>query len=333
LTGWLCACSQAQGTNLLPVATSEESWRFEGTILENVDISSVVMWGNGLVIGADEGHVIQVLKEDGAGRYVAHEDGHIPLAAKDKKIEVDVEAMAWDAGVLYVCGSHCRIRERVKPDEETVADNRKRLRKNERQRSRERLYRIEWTDNGPRVSQSVSLQDLIEDDKHLEDAVEIPSKENGVDIEGLAVGGTDELLIGFRGPVFRGNYVPVMALDTSDGFKEDKLDHELRFVNLGGRGIRGMTEAGDRFLLIGGPVGDEAMSYVLYAWDGKDAMPGTDDDGKQHVVPLCEIPVPNDGAKAEGIQYLGETAEEYRFLVVYDSAANGAATVYSCPKR
>jgi hypothetical protein len=333
LAGWPCACAHAQARSALPVATGESSWRFKGAILEDEDISCAVLQGDRLIIGADEGHVIQALKEESAGLYVADRSGHIvlPLKNEDEK-EVDVEAMALDNNVLYVVGSHCRARGRVDPDGETVAENRKSLRKNRREESRERLYRIELNADGARAKQWVSLHDLIEDDKHLEDASGVPSKENGVDIEGLAVGGQNELLVGFRGPVFRDNYVPVMAIDTSKGFEEDRLEYELRFIDLGGRGIRAMAETEEGFLLIGGPVGSEAVSYVLYAWDGKDALPGEDADGGQHVVPLCEIPLPHAAAKAEGLHLLEETGGTNRFLVVFDGVKNGEATVFTCPR-
>ena len=49
----------------------------------------------------------------------------------------------------------------------------------------------------------------------LQRFTQIPSKENGVDIEAIAVKGKDgdKLHLGFRGPVLRDNLVPIMVLD------------------------------------------------------------------------------------------------------------------------
>jgi hypothetical protein len=62
-----------------------------------------------------------------------------------------------------------------------------------------------------------------------------PSKENGIDIEGMAY--RDGLLyLGFRGPVLRDNYVPVMAVD----FEQPK-GYALSFVRLDDQGVRDMV--------------------------------------------------------------------------------------------
>jgi Protein of unknown function (DUF3616) len=94
------------------------------------------------------------------------------------------------------------------------------------------------------------LQGILKGDKILGPFTKIPSKENGTDIEGIAV--KDEtLFLGFRGPVRRENFVPVMVLQL-----DRPEDYELRFVNLDGHGIRDITAVENGFLIIGGPVGD-----------------------------------------------------------------------------
>ena len=97
----------------------------------------------------------------------------------------------------------------------------------------------------------------------------IPSKENGIDIEGIASDG-DKLYIGFRGPVLRGNYVPVMVIKDCD----NPSDYELLFVNLDGNGIRDICKVEDGFLIISGPMGDGVGNYQLYFWNGVDSIPG-----------------------------------------------------------
>ena len=164
----------------------------------------------------------------------------------------------------------------------------------------------------------------------------------------------DELLIGFRGPSLRGPYIPVLALKFKGGrFKTDAIRPEDRFLDLGGRGIRGMTEvSGGGFLVLGGPIGDEPTPFQLYFWDGQDALPGKDaPEAKDHVKPICRISCPDvrlDGekvtvlsenyvscdessAKAEGVEFVEIKEGEIRFIIAYDTAPNGAPTLFSCP--
>jgi len=47
---------------------------------------------------------------------------------------------------------------------------------------------------------------------------------------------------------------------------------------------------------------------------------------------LCIIPPPanNKDAKAEGITLIAKEGNTYRFIIVYDGAENGGATMFSC---
>ncbi len=162
------------------------------------------------------------------------------------------------------------------------------------------------------------------------------------------------MLVGFRGPSLRGPYIPVLALKFKNGqFKTGAIQTEDRFLDLGGRGIRDMTAVpGGGFLVLGGPVGDEPTPYQLYFWDGQDALPGKDAPrAKDRVKPICRISCPDvrlDGekvtvlsenyvscdessAKAEGVEFVEMKEGEIRFIIVYDTATNGAPTLFSCP--
>ena len=97
----------------------------------------------------------------------------------------------------------------------------------------------------------------------------LPSKENGVDIEGLAAK-DGALYLGFRGPVLRENFVPIARVDPS-GSDEP----ELLFVKLGGRGVRDIAATTDGFLILAGPNGDQDWSFELFHWDGRDMVTGS----------------------------------------------------------
>ena len=84
----------------------------------------------------------------------------------------------------------------------------------------------------------------------------------------------EKLYLGFRGPVLRGNYVPVMVTQFQDIAQDSK--YELRYVNLNGNGIRDLVAIDDGFLVLAGAVGDGITPYQIYFWDGQDVIPGTD---------------------------------------------------------
>jgi hypothetical protein len=332
----------------LPEARKDGTLQFRGKILEAENVSGIDHRGKFLVIGADEGAKIQVLERVDKGVYQAHLSREISLKLKKKKFklknrEVDIEGIAWGNEYVYVVGSHSRARKRVKPKEGKAPKWKlgkalKQLQKTKIEPSRERLYRLKLDDEGKLVPDSielVSLRNLFVNDPLLRPFQAIPSKENGIDIEGLAVSDKDELYVGFRGPILRGNFVPVLVvkIETDDGTPEIN-DMELLFVDLDGRGIRGMTEVRDGFLILGGPMGDGPGTYQVVFWDGEQAVPSkeTPDAKERHLEPLCTIPTP-DGAKAEGIALWKEEGDTtYQFVIVYDGVLNGGATVFTCSR-
>lgn len=325
---------------------SERSFELKGVLTSkdrHLNVSALAFSKNRdfLVIGLDEGATFQVLKKDGRDAYYASPERNIPLGPDSD--ELDIEGIAWGKKHLYVIGSHSRKRLRVKykepdpDDNKTAKQNRKRLEKTATEPSREQLFRVELDGHGKADKDSikvVSFRNIFANDDLFRLFQPLPSKENGIDIEGIAVDGDDNLYIGFRGPVLRGNYVPVMVVEFEDKFKEKDIDYEILFVNLGGRGIRDMIwQSNKDFLILAGPVGDGPASFRLYHWNGKDCVPGDDKrDALKNVRPLCDIQPPKDDAKAEGIAILGRSDEEYEFLVVFDGIADGGARTYRCKR-
>jgi hypothetical protein len=62
---------------------------------------------------------------------------------------------------------------------------------------------------------SNDLTDALASDKHLRASLSIPGKDNGFDIEGLAVVG-DRIFIGLRGPVLRG-WAVILEVEVNEG--------------------------------------------------------------------------------------------------------------------
>jgi hypothetical protein len=193
------------------------------------------------------------------------------------------------------------------------------LRRIDAQAARDRLYRIPLDPQSGELGEAevIDLRKRLRKDKLLGPFTRIPGKENGVDIEGLAIH-QGRLLLGFRGPVLRHNLVPVMVLD----FDHPKR-YRLRFVDLRGQGIRDMVSIGDALLLLTGPVGDAPGPFRLWLWDGADQLPGNDRDTSP-AVRLGNIQVPP-GARAEGLALVEAQGERVELLLIHDGVVNGHA--------
>jgi hypothetical protein len=297
---------------------------FHGDIAKSKQVSGIARAGGDLlVICPDEGVRFDVLKADGETDYRLLNS--IPLA-DDHGQELDLEGAAFDGESLYLVGSHSLARTKLEP-EDSYKKNRKRLKKvkeDDDDRTRDVLIRASISDDGKlKDSKPVSLRKLLEKDPILKRFVDIPSKENGIDIEGIAA--TEKhLYVGFRGPVLRGNYAPVMVLDF-----DAPDDYELRFVKLGGRGIRDIAAVKDGFLLIAGPVGDGDSSFLLCYWNGKDCLEGTDGKGGKVKV-LGRLP--SKPGKPEGLAVIKETDAQCSLMLVSDGVKDGGPTMLTIDK-
>src|SRR5262249_23058186 len=124
---------------------------------------------------------------------------------------------------------------------------------------------------------SSDLTDALAEDKHLGDFLSIPGKDNGFDIEGLAVVG-DRIFIGLRGPVLRG-WAVILELELKEGedkastLKLKKIGREDRpyrkhFLQLGGLGIRDLCARGSDLLILAGPTMDLDGPVTVFRWLG-----------------------------------------------------------------
>jgi hypothetical protein len=113
---------------------------------------------------------------------------------------------------------------------------------------------------GPEASHPL-VAELAADD-WLGPFAELPGKDNGLDVEGLAWCG-DTLLLGLRGPVLRG-WAVLVALRPEHGLHHelglgetfDGHRYRLYFAGLGGLGVRDLCRDGDDLLILAGPTMD-----------------------------------------------------------------------------
>lgn len=282
---------------------------FYGDIDAGTDLSGVVVVGDFLILGADEGHQLQTLqrRKGRRGWDLVHRRA---LAKQDQ--ETDIEAITYGDGFLYVTGSHS-ARRRLVRDDLSLRRNRERLLEVRFDDSRNRLHRIAFDPVTGRLGKvsSLDLAKRLRKDPLLQRFCEIPSKENGIDVEGLAWR-DGELIAGFRGPVLRANFVPVMYFT----FDKPKR-YRLAFVRLNGQGIRDLAAVRDGFLILSGPVNDGPGPFRLWWWDGEDQVPGKDRSIRP-AVELGEVST-SGGAKAEGLALVAEDDAGAEVIVVYET--------------
>jgi phosphohistidine phosphatase SixA len=283
---------------------------FPGKVKARKAVSGADAVGEYLVLVSDElkdPTAVQLLKRDGGG-FAAVGNVEIP----DEDDEIDLEGVGIDrtTATVYVTGSHARTR---KVEDGVIGEAK-------RKESREQFFRFKLEPDGTpgRVEGPKSLAPVLENHAVLKHFTKVASKENGIDIEGLAVKG-GRLHFGFRGPVLRGGWVPVLscAWDNPAGTAE------VRYVRLDGRGIRDLTAVDGGFLILAGPVGDGDFTYRVYFWDGADQLPaGEDAPGPQR---LGEFSGLGEG-KPEGLVLLTEEDKTYEILLLCDGLPKGGPT-------
>ena len=124
-------------------------------------------------------------------------------------------------------------------------------------------------------TKSTELHNALMNDEHLDKFMQIPCKDNGFDIEGLAVF-EERIFIGLRGPVLNG-YAVILEISCKefDGElllskkpDEEKL-YRKHFIDLSGMGIRELNidKKGDLYLLAG-PTMDLDGTISIYKIEG-----------------------------------------------------------------
>jgi hypothetical protein len=311
------------------------------------DLSAVTRVGDSLFLACDETASVERLQRLDDGRFGAH--AHFTLGAfidlpGGDDGEMDIEGLCAADGYLWVVGSHSRKRRTPKRGENSSEDALRRMERCEREPNRYCLARIPlaeaepglyaparrdgerraaWVKFGKRHSR---LLQWLARDPHLAPFLEIPSKENGLDIEGLAVRGS-RVWLGMRGPVLRGHAV-ILDLDLKDEapgrLKARRVDGERRYrkhlLDTRGLGIRDMRLDGDDLLLLVGPTMSlEGPAFVLRWCDAAhDDRSGV--IAPERVETVAELPYQLHVDHPEGLELWPE-AGPGALLVIYDAPA------------
>lgn len=323
-------------------------------------LSVVAIWADSIWVANDETTSIECLHRSARHpeKYEAHathkldEFLKLPVPADgDAMVEADIEGVSLSDGYLWFVGSHSYKRKEAKKSKDD-AENLARLAKVSLDGNRCLLGRIPLAieDGFWMLKQEVDaagendhrrkagllkaddsqseLTEALADDEHLKAFLKIPGKENGFDIEGLAVSGK-RIFVGLRGPVLRGRAVVLeLAIDEkSDGhlhlekIGEDGEKYRKHFLNLDGLGVRELSVDGEDLIVLAGPTMALSGPVRLYRWVG-----GNSDASKKKCIHeplrLGELPHGDGEDHAEGLALLhGGEGRATRVVVAYDSAA------------
>lgn len=331
-------------------------------------LSVALQIGNTLWVANDESATLErlsLIRESDSGQYMVGRDHRqfplhdlIPLPTPPvgepaNVQEIDIEGLAYENGYLWLVGSHSFKRKNPSP-KKVGAQGHKQLGKVVFEANRYLLARIpvaeengvftlvrQSTDNaGKLTAASLKTNDTgnelitaLKDDIHLADFLRIPGKDNGFDIEGLAVSGP-RLFLGLRGPVLRG-WAIILEVETEDDRNDPSLLHlkqvhpdgrhyRKHFLHLGGLGIRDLCVDGADMLILAGPTMDLDGPVSVFRWKNgtrpkKECLLRPD---KATLIREMEIPFGQGDDHAEGIcLYAPDGKDPSSLLVVYDSAS------------
>ncbi len=319
-----------------------------------LDLSAAAFADGHLWLASDELAHVERLTQQADGSFAAHRafsvDAVVDLPAGDGG-EMDIEGMDIDGGYLWVVGSHSRTRRKPKPD------------KHDDKTAVARLGRISAVKDAPnryflgrlplvrdsdgtavptrsvkgaglkaaalpfKKKQGNTLTRLLVQDAHLGPFLGLPAKENGFDIEGLAVRG-ETVFLGLRGPVLRG-WAVVVALRVA-ARKKGRLDllpvdgsgalYRKHFLALDGLGIRDLVFDGADLLVLAGPT--MALSGPVRLWRWKTPLSATASQmvTGDALTPVADLPHGQGADHAEAIAWVPH-GRSRALLTIYDSPA------------
>ena len=329
-------------------------------------LSVALRIGQTLWLANDESVSIErltLVEEDSRGQssfarehrqFALHDFFRLPLPPfddeKQRINEADVEGLACDGKTMWVTGSHSLRRKRPDPDDgakrthkrlATVSADGNRyllgcipmgeedgkptlLRETEHKGKRRTPALLRGDEHGNELTAQLKL------DEHIGPFLAIPGKDNGFDIEGIALAGK-HVLLGLRGPVLRG-WAMIVEVAPVDADEEGWLTlapldgdgnrYRKHFLDLGGLGIRDLCVQGKDLLILAGPTMDLDGPVTLFRWAG-----GAQPDGAT-VVPasvlerVLNLPFGQGVDHPEGISlFASRDGASEGLLVVHDSAS------------
>lgn len=319
------------------------------------DLSVAVVAGEHMWLASDETTSIERLSFDGAYTFTGHKSFPLTelmdLPIDDEGEEIDIEGIAYEANYLWFVGSHSLKRKKVE-ESDAGADEEKieKIARVTGKGNRYLLARVPVSQSGPAGPQLVpscpdpanpeqeltvarlsgdetgnELTEALKDDPHLGPFSLIPSKDNGLDIEGLAISG-GRIFLGLRSPVLRG-WAIILEIEveqagaselTLKNIGQDGRPYRKHFLQLEGLGVRELCVDGEDLLILAGPSMEPDGPVYVFRWPGGAKAPGESLVWRSKLEQAVAVPYSRGADHAEGIS-LVERDGERSLLVVYDS--------------
>lgn len=256
-----------------------------GKLIEKKDLSAIECLGSTCFYGSDEINELQALEYNGIE--LTFMGKTIKLGEFEK--ECDIEALAHNDNILYAIGSHSLNRK-----DDSYFD------------SRYRIFKITLNSKNEAVKvETKSLNEVLIQSK-LTDYFKKPTKDRGIDIEGMAYYKGD-LYFGFRAPVIKG-LANILKLNANEFFNNNVTSSEVISVDLAGYGIRSLDSYNDHFYIVSGQtIYEQTQKAQLYKLNTKFNV-------------VKKYYVPKSDKKLEGVFILNEK----EVLLLYDSLKNGS---------
>jgi hypothetical protein len=280
------------------------------------NLSAVATAGDYLWTASDEMRSIECLEPRRGGYRLRRQyrlDKLFPgLPGAEEGDETDIEAMDVFDGRLWVCGSHSltrRSHEKQRSDRVDPAIHER--------PSRCLLGSLPLSSSGGEIegkgvalpfAESGDLRASLLSNVYLSPFAALPSKENGLDIEGMTIR-DGKLFLGLRGPVVD-NIAIVAQIDVGEALAGRAANLQLHLIDLEGLGVRDLACYKSGFLILAGPVSSADGPFALLRWKPKRTI------GIQSAKPFRPLPSGLDHPEAI---CLIERRGKRGILVLYDT--------------
>jgi hypothetical protein len=318
----------------------------------HTNLSAVRVDGRVLWVAGDETATLERLVADDPHRPSEYADERtfrladfVRLPGRDADEEADIEGLARTGHFLWAVGSHSLRRKRIKAHHDGPGALR-RLARVEGQDNRQILVRLPVTDvdglptpvpelmvdgekhRAAALGRRDDLRRLLRDDEHLGPFLPIPGKDNGLDVEGIAVAG-ERVYLGLRGPVLRGWAFVLELRPYVDPDDPDRLrlrdfpggqPYRKHVLRLDGLGVRDLCPDGEDLLVLAGPTMDLDGPVRIYRWHGAGRVDMPAVVRGDVLTRELELTYGEGDDHAEGMGLIGDRADRLA-LIVYDSPA------------
>lgn len=323
-------------------------------------LSAVNVVGDHLWVASDEVTTVERLASVDGITFNNHKSfalkDLIDLPAQDTDFdqEIDIEGLEQRDSYLWLVGSHSIKRKKVE-QAGTTDKKMKRLAKTEVEGNRFILARIPLIVSGDGADQQLArsivdpkdpartltagqlegdlksnaLVNAIRQtengrgDPHFANFLAVPGKDNGFDIEGLAISG-ERIFLGLRGPVLRGwAGILEVAVTAAGSFRLNLQDigpegrqYRKHFLDLNGLGIRDLCVDGGDLLILAGPTMNLDGPVAVFRW--RDALASSEEQFifSDSLERLFEVP---NGVGFDHAEGMALVSDPKRVLIVYDS--------------